>query len=139
MEKYCELFLVKNEKYDEYVDKYYSSYILPDNRLLLNIVCREYRYNTGFVRKLSFDSKIMFIDLNNFKVIISTEIFNECVKNIVLENIIINHTFENLIIYDINALKFIKQNKSSPRCNHFHKYDKKYLIGHSNYEQNFNL
>ncbi len=84
-----------------------------------------------------FDSKIMVIDLNSFKVIMSTEIFDECVKNIVLENIIIIHTYENLIIYDINTLKIIQQYKSSSRYNHFHKYDNKYLIGHSNYEQNF--
>ena len=86
-----------------------------------------------------FDSKIMVIDLNNFKVNMSTKIFNECVKHIVLENVIIIHNYEKLIIYDINTLKIIQQYKSSSRYNHFHKYDNKYLIGHSNYEQNFNL
>ena len=139
--KWKRYFALLMDDNDEYVDKYYSSYILPDNRILLNLVSRVYRYNTGYVRRIMkcFDSKIMVIDLNNFKVIMSTEIFKECVKHIVLENAIIIHTYENLIIYDINTLKIIQQYKSSSRYNHFHKYDNKYLIGHSNYEQNFNL
>ena len=92
-------------KYKEFY-QYFSSYILPNNKFLLNSFSTESSSHSGYIpltREFS-NSKIIFIDLNNFEEITSTEIFNYNSKYIITENNIYIQTYENILIYNINTL-----------------------------------
>ena len=93
--------------YDEYV----SSYILPNNRLLLNFLSKADGFmRCGHALSINFSaSKIIFIDLTNFEKITSTEIFNRKAEHIVLKNNIIIQVDDKITIYDINSLKIVKK------------------------------
>ena len=91
-------------------DEYFSSYILPNNRLLL------YSFSDGYCfrrcgnappRPFS-DSKITFIDLTNFEEIFSTKTFYLKAGYVVVKNYIIIQEGNNFTIYDINSLKIVK-------------------------------
>ena len=94
--------------------QYFFSYVLPNNKLLLNSFSTELRYNgwCGTHPPTEFsNSKIIFIDLDNFEEISSTETFKIDAKYIIFENIVVIQIYKKLIIYDINSLKIINEIK----------------------------
>ena len=72
-------------------NSYFNSYILPNDILLLYSFSSEFykfkRCSTHSIDELIL-SKIIFIDLNNFNEISSTETFRDLLQYILLENII---------------------------------------------------
>ena len=124
------------------INQYFFSYVLPNNRLLLNSFFIEFKDVDGCVigKKVEFsNSKIIFIDLKNFEEILSTEAFDKDAKYIVLENEIVIQSYESLIIYDINSLKPIKviKNDKEFKYLYLYKFDKNQLIAYSvNIERN---
>jgi len=118
------------------INQYFFSYILPNNRLLLNSFFTEFEEADGCVmgqKVESSKSKFIFIDLKNFEEILSTETFDKDAKCIVLENEIVIQCYKTLIIYDINSLKPIKVIKNDKKFTYLYlyKYDKKHLIAYS--------
>ena len=86
--------------------QYYSSEILPNNRLLLNSFSTELSYNSGCGTHPPYEfsySKIIFIDTKNFEEIKSTELFEIDAKHIVLDNVILIQDYKNLLIYEIET------------------------------------
>jgi len=134
-------------KYSDYmyyddVNQYFSSDVLPNERLLLNsFVTGYFSYGgCGTHPPLAFSkSKIIFIDLKNFEEIKSTEASGIDAKYIILEKVIVIPSFDNLIIYDINSLEIIKSIKYDKENCYKCKYDTKYLIALSKYEEKNNL
>ena len=61
-----------------------------------------------FKKIYSYYSKIIFIDLNNFKEIKSNEVFQQIIEVIELEKIIIIQKNNIMNIYDIDSLDMIK-------------------------------
>ena len=120
-------------KYKEFY-QYFSSYILPNNKFLLNSFSTESSSHSGYIpltREFS-NSKIIFIDLNNFEEITSTEIFNYNSKYIITENNIYIQTYENILIYNINTLELEKNIKLDSFDVNIYKYDEQDLISLSN-------
>ena len=117
------------------INQYFFSYVLPNNRLLLNSFFIEFKEVDGCVigKRVKFSySKFIFIDLKNFEEILSTEAFDKDAKYIVLENEIVIQSYESLLIYDINSLKPIKVIKDNKEFKYLYlyKFDKKYLISY---------
>ena len=113
------------------INQYFFSSELPNKRLLLNSVLNEFKSVRGCVvgeKTEFFKSKIIFIDLNNFKEILLIEDFDKDAKYIVLENEIVIQSYEELTIYDINSLKPIKVIKNEKELGNFYKFDKNHLI-----------
>ena len=111
--------------------QYYSSEILPNNRLLLNSFSTELSYNSGCGTHPPYEfsySKIIFIDTKNFEEIKSTELFEIDAKHIVLDNVILIQDYKNLLIYDINSLELIKNTKLFERMHYMYRFDDKYFI-----------
>ena len=111
--------------------QYYSSEILPNNRLLLNSFSTELSYNSGCGTHPPYEfsySKIIFIDTKNFEEIKSTELFEIDAKHIVLDNVILIQDYKNLLIYDINSLELIKNTKLFERMHYMYRFDDKYFV-----------
>ena len=111
--------------------QYYSSEILPNNRLLLNSFSTELSYNSGCGTHPPYEfsySKIIFIDTKNFEEIKSTKLFEIDAKHIVLDNVILIQDYKNLLIYDINSLEVIKNTKLFERMHYMYRFDDKYFI-----------
>ena len=111
--------------------QYYSSEILPNNRLLLNSFSTELSYNSGCGTHPPYEfsySKIIFIDTKNFEEIKSTELFEIDAKHIVLDNVILIQDYKNLLIYDINSLELIKNTKLFERLHYMYRFDDKYFV-----------
>ena len=111
--------------------QYYSSEILPNNRLLLNSFSTELSYNSGCGTHPPYEfsySKIIFIDTKNFEEIKSTKLFEIDAKHIVLDNVILIQDYKNLLIYDINSLELIKNTKLFERMHYMYRFDDKYFV-----------
>ena len=121
-----------SNKHSEDFNQYFSSELLPNNRLLLNSFSLELCEGgmCYFGRSYEFSrSKIIFMNISNFEEIKTKELITDN-KYIKLENIIIVQSYINLYIYDINSLELIKTLKLK-RENHYiymYKYDIQYLI-----------
>ena len=128
-------------KYSEF-HSYFSSTILLNDILLLNSFSSElYDYlgcGSHLTEELNY-SKIIFIDLKNFKEITSTQTFNRILKYVVLENIILIQVDNKFILYDINSLHAIKTIQLEKKYEYFLKYNKKYLIALSEIERENNF
>ena len=123
-------------------NQYYSSYVLPNDRLLLNSFSTEKSYNGGCGTHppLEFSlSKIIFIDTKNFEEITSTENFKIDAKHIILEKVIIIQAYNHIIFYDINSLQIIKEISLDKSKNYMYQFDNKYIIALSKYEDNNKL
>ena len=122
--------------------QYFTSYVLPNNRLLLNSFSTELSYHGGCgthpPQEFSH-SKIVFIDLNKFKEIKSTNEFKVDAKNIILENVIIVQAYYDIFIYDINSLNITKQMNLKNYYNYVYKYDSHHIIAISEYENENNI
>ena len=123
--------------------QYFSSIELPGNRLLLNSfsIVKEY-HNTGCVigppTEFS-NSKIIFIDMNNFEEIKSTKTFEVDVKYIILENYIAIQSDKRTFLYDINSLNLIKEIRHHSEYDIFYKFDNEYIIMNFSYGENDTL
>ena len=87
---------------------------MPNNRLLLNSFSIEkgrYGWCGVHPRDELYQSKFIFINLNNFSEIKSTEEFEENTKCILFKDSIIIQAYKNFIIYKINSLEIIKNIK----------------------------
>ena len=120
----------RNRYYGEF-KQYYSSYVLPNDRLLLNSFSTELDYHGGCgthpPQEFS-NSKIIFIDLKNFEEIKSTDTFGIDAKHIVLDKIIVIQAGTKVIIFDINTLEIIKNITLKRDYGYMYKFDNKYLI-----------
>ena len=118
--------------------QYYSSELLPNNRLLLNSFSTELSYNGGCgthpPQEFSH-SKIIFINTENFEEIKITEEFRIDAKYIVLNDIIVIQAYVKLLIYDINSLELIKKRELIESNHYLYKYDDKYLVSISEEEK----
>ena len=87
MEHFFDIAYTKDSK------QYFRSYELPKNRIMLLSHSKELGYQgdciVPFKKIYSYYSKIIFIDLNNFKEIKSIEVFQQIIEVIELEKIII--------------------------------------------------
>ena len=118
---------------DDYYDfyQYFSSCVLPNNKLLLNSFSTEYQ---SFIQCAThpgrefFNSKIIFIDLNNFEEIISNEFFNENPKFIITENYIYIQAYKSLLLYNVNTLELVKNIKLVDFSAELYEYDEQNLI-----------
>ena len=119
-------------------NQYFSSYVLPNNKLLLNSFSTELSYpgwcGTHPPTEIS-NSKIIFIDLKNFEEITSTETFEIDAKYIIFENIILIQAKKKVIIYDINALNIINNITLKKYYGYMYKYDEQYIFALSKYEE----
>ena len=84
-----------------------------------------------YVSKEFSNSKIIFIDTNNFEEIKTTEIFNEEANYIILENYIIIQANNETLLYDINSLELIKNIEFPEKCGILYKFDNKYILSYS--------
>ena len=128
-------------RYYNNFNQYFSSYILPNDRLLLHSFssgdCLIRRCKKSPPREI-FNSKCVFIDLKNFKEISSTETFESEIRYMFLDNTIVIRDFSyNYFIYDINSLTKIKQ--SSNYCGYLFKFNNQNLITFSQYDENKTL
>ena len=89
------------EEYNRHFHQYYSSYLLPNNKLLLYSFSNDlYNLPNGrIVQSQSIsNSKIIFINLKNYKEISSAQYFREILNIMILENYLIihSHNFFNI-------------------------------------------
>ena len=121
----------KYKGYGEF-NQYFSSVELPGHRLLLNSFSTELEFHsTGCVRGPPTEfsnSKIIFIDTNNFKEIKSTETFKVDNNHIILEKYIIIQAGEKTFVYDINSLNLIQNIYFPGAYDIFYKFDNKYIF-----------
>jgi len=120
----------EEEYYDDFT-QYFSSELLPNNRLLLNSFSRETDYHGGcgtHPAEQVYTSKIIFINLDNFKEINSTSTFNIDVVYLVFENIIIIQDYYRIYIYDVDSFEYIKSIKLVKSLDNIFKYDNKHLL-----------
>ena len=106
----------------------YSIYSLPNNRLLLNSSCTFIRRKGCCLHspKLCSNSKIIFVDLNNFEEIKLDEIFGK--ENVfILEKIFIIQDNYDIKIYNINSLEYIKSVRIQNSF-YIYKCDERHLI-----------
>ena len=119
------------DEYYENFHQYYSSYLLPNNKLLLNSFSTELytfiRCNRSSPSTIT-NSKLIFIDLKNFKEILATEAFDNDIELIILDKYIIIHFWDNFNIYDINSLKLIKNIVSTDKIGNWYKFNNQLLI-----------
>jgi len=132
---------LSEEVFSSNINLYFFSYELPNNRLLLNSLLIQNRHSGClFGGMIEYSkSKIIFIDLKNFKIILSTEGFNGGAENIILENEIVIQSFEGLTIYDINSLEPIKVINCKKGLGFLYKFDKNHLIASSVRDEKNNL
>ena len=113
-----ELLLLQMKKHSndesDIFNQYFSSEVIPNNRLLLKSFSNEiWRGSPCVIPRMSqefFRSKIIFIDLKNFEEIKSTETFEAITNVVIYQNLIIIQIFEReerMFIYDINSLEII--------------------------------
>ena len=113
-------------------NQFYSSYILPKNKLLLKSFSTKIIYSYGCVidsPKEYSNSKIISLSLNDFKEIASTKTFDIIINPIILQNAIIfydSHKFylDKYIINIIDIESFKTINKIEIENKQMHKLDK---------------
>ena len=113
-------------------NQFYSSYILPKNKLLLKSFSTKIIYSYGCVidsPKEYSNSKIISLSLNDFKEIASTKTFDIIINPIILKNAIIfydSHKFylDKYIINIIDIESFKTINKIEIENKQIHKLDK---------------
>ena len=130
----------KNDKTYKYFYQCYFSYILPNEKLLLNSFSFETSYKDfpSHNPKEFTHSKIIFIDLKNFGEIQSTKEFKKEAKFFVLKDYVVVQGEDKIYIYDINKLYLIKE-LNYEYNNFLYKYSNDLLIGASIYEQENNF
>ena len=118
--------------------QYYSSEILPNDRLLFNSYSTELCYNHGCGTNPPYEishSKIIFIDTKNLEEIKPTQLFKYHANYIILDNIIVIQYNINLMTYDINTLELIKNYEIKEYFHFMYQYDKQYLFSVSDDER----
>ena len=131
----------KHRFYGEF-HQYFSSYILPNDRLLLNSFSTELSYNGGCGTHPPSEfscSKAIIINMKNFEQIAITKTFVDDAKYIILKDVIIIQIYRHIFIYDINSFELIKEIKDNIYVERLYKYDDKYLINLSEEEKRNNM
>jgi len=129
-------------KYYKQFKQNFSTYVLPNDKLLLNSFSTELRSNGhcgNFPPTEISNSKIIFIDFKNFEEITSTKTFEIDAKHIIFENIIVIQAYDEVIIYDINSLKIINNIKLEAYYGYMYKYDNQYLLAIPKHEDKNNI
>ena len=126
------------EDYGEF-NQYYSCDEISKKRLILNSFSSELKYrNSPCLDKPPREicsSKIIFIDLVNFKEIKLTETFEVNSNYIILKNYIIIQFYKNVFLYDINTLDIIQNIEFPESYGKFYKYNKNILVPNSKDEK----
>ena len=126
--------LTFNREYYEDFSQYYSSYLLPNNKLLFHSFSHNVEIFGGCGTHDPAEhtnSKIIFINLENFEEIKSTDTFSIYAKIIIFEKIIIIQEMNFVFIYDINTLDIINKIEFDGYYNHLYKYKDNYIIKQS--------
>ena len=105
--------------------QYYSSYILPNEKLLIKSFSTELDYHGGCgthpPREFS-DSKYIFINLINFVEINITETFKDTdTKCIILNDIIVIHSYKDIFVYDLNTVELVNKIQLQNFCGYLYK------------------
>ena len=129
-----------NDKTYKYFHQCYFSYILPNEKLILNSFSFEESYKDFpfHYPKEFMHSKIIFIDLKNLDEIQSTKEFKKEAKFFVLKDYIVVQGEDKIYLYDINKLYLMKEVKYE-YDNFLYKYSNDLLIGASIYEKENNF
>ena len=129
-----ECYSLEDESYSNF-QQYYTSNILPNNRLLLNSFSfEEQEIKSGCVIGppiVHLNSKIILIDLNNFEEIKSTKTFNSHANLTIMENVIIIQSTNFIKIYNINSFELIQDKLCKDSYGYIYKYNNKYVISFS--------
>ena len=134
--------LSSTENYYGDFNQYFSSIILPDERILLRSFSTELSYHCGcgthppdeFIH-----SKIIFLNTKNFEEIKTTEEFESDCRALIFKNLIIIQDYHDIYMYDIKTLENIKKLKIEGNYNYFEKYNENQIIAYSIYEKSNNL
>ena len=122
--------------------QYFLTYEIPKERLLLKSFSTEKSYNGGCGTHPPSEfshSKLIFINLKEFKEIKSTEVIYRDTNILVYEKIIVTKS-DKLYFYDINTLDIIKEIEiNNNSFNYIFKYNKIIFIGVSLHERLNNL
>lgn len=105
-EKFNTLLSSSQKIYGEF-NNYFSSDVLPKNKLLLKSFSTEVEYCCRKPPTEFSKSEIIFIGMNEFKEIKSTETFDLDVYHLILNNYLINHAKSKTYIYDIKSLNCV--------------------------------
>ena len=111
--------------------QYFSSELLPNDRLLLKSFSTElfYNYGCGTHPPCEFShTNIIFLETKNFEEIKKTELFKSDAKYIIFDNIIAIQNSSDLLMYDINSLELIKKTELFESLHYIYKFDDQYLI-----------
>ena len=120
----------------EEAKQYFLSDELSNNRLLISSFIIGFKLVHGnmfhrYVSKECSNSKIIFINTNNFEEIKSTKKFKEEANHILLEHFIIIHANKETLSYDINSLELIQNFEVPKECGILYKFDNKHLFSYS--------
>ena len=119
----------------KFANQYFLSDELQNNRLLISSFINGKKYVPGnrfhrYILKEFSNSKILFLDTNNFEEIKSTKIFNEKANYMILENYIIIQADNETLLYDINSLDLIQNIEFPEECGILYKFDNKYIFSY---------
>ena len=119
----------------KFANQYFLSDELQNNRLLISSFINGKKYVPGnrfhrYILKEFSNSKILFLDTNNFEEIKSTKIFNEKANYITLENYIIIQAYNETLLYDINSLDLIQNIEFPEECGILYKFNNKYIFSY---------
>ena len=118
-------------------NQYFSSNILPDERILIRSFSTELSYHGGCGTHPPDEfthSKIIFLNTKNFEEIKTTEEFESDCRALVFENLIIIQVYHDIYLYDIKTLENIKKMEIDGRYCYFEKYNENEIIAYSIYE-----
>ena len=130
-----------NRYYGDF-NQYFTSIILPDERILLRSFSTELSYNGGCGTHPPSEfthSKIIFLNTKNFEEIKTTEEFISDSRALVYENLIIIQDYHDIYLYDIKTLEIIKKLEIKGEYTYFEKYNENEIIAYSMYEDKNNL
>ena len=122
-----------NKSYEKF-NQYFYCDELPNNRLLLKSFSIETKLRFPNPDREISKSKIIFIDMNEFKEIKSTEVFDADAYYILLNNYLIIHTVNKTYTYDINSLEHLININFKETNSILYQFNNKCIFSYSNEE-----
>ena len=122
------------ESYCSDFNQYFSSTMLPDERILLRSFSTELNFHPSsltYPPKEFTHSKIIFLNTQNFEQIKITEEFKSDCRALVFEKLIIIQDYHDIYLYNIKSLKNIKKMKIEEKYSYFEKYNENLIIAYS--------
>ena len=122
--------------------QYFSSNILPDERIIIRSFSIELNFHGGCGTNPPDEfthSKVIFLNTNNFEEIKTTEEFESDCRALLFENLIIIQVNHDIYLYDIQTLENIKKMEIDERFCYFEKYNENEIIAYSIYESSNDL